>query len=158
CMHRGAKLATDDAGQVKRFVCCYHGWAYEPDGTLAEVPLPEGYAGGYAKNPELSLVHVPRVDQYRGFVFASLAPEGPPLVEFLDYMTSSIDDLVDRAPSGEVTVAGGVSKHAYNGNWKLVIENHNDTLHPRFVHASSIAAARDQDDSVHSNGAGETAI
>jgi phenylpropionate dioxygenase-like ring-hydroxylating dioxygenase large terminal subunit len=41
-------------------------------------------------------------------------------------------------------VAGGVFRHAYQGNWKLVLENHNDTVHPAFVHASSIWAAREQ--------------
>src|SRR4030095_4250213 len=28
--------------------------------------------------------------------------------------------------------------------WKLVLENHNDTVHPAFVHASSIWAARQE--------------
>ncbi len=158
CSHRGAKLCTDEGGQVKRFVCCYHGWAYEIDGALAEVPLPDGYPANYVKGSGLDLVRLPRVASYRGFVFASLVPEGPSLTDFLDYMATSIDDMVDRSPTGEVIAAGGVSKHAYNANWKLVIENHNDTLHPRFVHASSIAAARDQDDQVHSDGAGEIAI
>ena len=157
CTHRGAKLATDENGTAKRFVCCYHGWAFELDGKLADVPLPEGYGG--AKYPpedgSLDLVRVPRVANYRGFIFASLAAAGPDLVEFLGPVATSIDDMVDRAPGGLLEVAGGVSRHAYDGNWKLVVENHNDTLHPRFVHASSTAAARDQKDTVHSDGAGE---
>jgi len=160
CTHRGAKLAIDEQGAVKRFVCCYHGWAFELDGRLAEVPLPEGY--GAASYPpadgSLDLVRVPRVRNYRGFNFASLAAEGPGLEEWLGPVITSFDDLVDRAPGGALEVAGGVSRHAYDGNWKLVIENHNDTLHPRFVHASSVAAARDQKDSVHSDGAGEVQI
>jgi phenylpropionate dioxygenase-like ring-hydroxylating dioxygenase large terminal subunit len=159
CTHRGAKLCTDETGKAKRLVCCYHGWSFEMDGTLAEVPLPDGYPADYIRRtPDLNLTRVPRVDSYRGFVFASLAPEGPDLVEWLGYMKTSLDDMVDRSPSGELVVAGGTFKHAYAGNWKLVIENHNDTLHPRFVHASSTAAARDQSDAVASNGAGEIAI
>ena len=159
CTHRGAKLCTDAAGQVKRFVCCYHGWAFETDGTLAEVPLPDGYSGGHGLgDPALNLVRVPRVESYRGFVFASLATDGPTLTDFLGFMASSIDDMVDRAPGGVLEIAGGVSRHAYNGNWKLVLENHNDTLHPRFVHASSVAAARDQDDAAHSDGSGAIQI
>ena len=160
CTHRGAKLTMDETGQAKRFVCCYHGWAFELDGRLAEVPLPEGY--GTAAYPpadgSLDLVRVPRVESYRGFVFASLAAAGPTLAEFLGPVASSFDDMVDRAPGGRLEVAGGVSRHAYDGNWKLVIENHNDTLHPRFVHASSVAAARDQKDTAHSDGAGEVQI
>ena len=33
-------------------------------------------------------------------------------------------------------------KHAYNGNWKLMLENHLDGAHPAWVHASSVAVAR----------------
>ena len=155
CTHRGAKLCMDHSGTVKRFVCCYHGWAFDTDGRLAEVPLPDGYPGGHGLgDPSLDLARVPRVESYRGFIFASLAAEGPSLTDFLGFMATSLDDMVDRAPGGLIEVAGGVSRHAYNGNWKLVIENHNDTLHPRFVHASSVAAARDQDDAVHSDGSG----
>jgi phenylpropionate dioxygenase-like ring-hydroxylating dioxygenase large terminal subunit len=156
CTHRGAKLCTDECGTVKRFVCCYHGWAFEPDGRLAEVPLPEGYrsAAYPPADGSLDLVRVPRVAQYRGFWFASLAAEGPSLESFLGPMTTSLDDMVDRSPSGMLEVAGGFSKHVYHGNWKLVLENHNDTLHPRFVHASSVAAARDQSDTVPTDGAG----
>ncbi|WP_372617724.1 aromatic ring-hydroxylating oxygenase subunit alpha [Falsiroseomonas sp.] len=158
CTHRGAKLATDETGTAKRFVCCYHGWAFELDGKLAEVPLPEGYGGMPGADGSLDLVRVPRVATYRGFIFASRAKEGPSLSDWLGPIASSFDDMVDRAPGGVLEVAGGVSRHAYDGNWKLVIENHNDTLHPRFVHASSVAAARDQSDAVHSDGAGEVQI
>ncbi len=159
CTHRGAKLAMDESGTAKRFVCCYHGWAFDLDGRLADVPLPEGYGGASPTDDRtLDLVRVPRVSNYRGFIFASLAPDGPTLEDWLGPIATSFDDMVDRAPGGVLEVAGGVSRHAYDGNWKLVIENHNDTLHPRFVHASSVAAARDQSDDAHSDGAGEVQI
>jgi phenylpropionate dioxygenase-like ring-hydroxylating dioxygenase large terminal subunit len=35
-----------------------------------------------------------------------------------------------------------VFKHAYSGNWKLMLENHLDGMHPAHVHASSVAVAR----------------
>jgi phenylpropionate dioxygenase-like ring-hydroxylating dioxygenase large terminal subunit len=85
---------------------------------------------------------VPRVATYRGFVFGSLAPSGESLESFLGPAKASFDDFVDRAPGGELEVAGGVFKHAYNGNWKLMLENHLDGAHPAWVHASSVAVAR----------------
>jgi phenylpropionate dioxygenase-like ring-hydroxylating dioxygenase large terminal subunit len=144
CAHRGARVCEAAAGHAKQLVCPYHGWTYAIDGTLCGVPLPEGYERPVAGTADFSLVRVPRVDRYRGFLFASLAEDGPPLDEFLGPLRASFDDLVERAPDGEVQVAGGVFKHAYAGNWKLVLENHNDTVHPAFVHASSIWAAREQ--------------
>ena len=65
---------------------------------------------------------------------------------FLGPARASFDDFVDRAPGGELEVAGGVFKHAYNGNWKLMLENHLDGAHPAWVHASSVAVARNAPD------------
>ena len=89
---------------------------------------------------------VPRVTSYRGFVFASEADDGPSLEESLGHMTTSLDDMVDRAPDGEIEVAGGTFKHAYDGNWKLYFENLCDAAHPIFAHRSSIEAAQAQSD------------
>jgi phenylpropionate dioxygenase-like ring-hydroxylating dioxygenase large terminal subunit len=144
CAHRGARVCEAAAGSARQLVCAYHGWTYDTDGSLCGLPLPEGYARPIVGTAEGGLARAARVDVYRGFIFASLAPHGPSLVEFLGPLRGSFDDFVERAPAGEVEVAGGVFRHAYQGNWKLVLENHNDTVHPAFVHASSIWAAREQ--------------
>lgn len=160
CGHRGALVVGDESGSAEDFRCCYHGWRYGLDGRLLSVPLRQGYRPEALdlSDPSLGMQPVARVDDYRGFVFASLSPEGPSLVEFLGHMTSSFDDLVDRAPGGEIEVAGGIARHAYDGNWKLILENVNDGLHPLCVHQSSIEAANAQDDAAHSDGAGEIAV
>jgi phenylpropionate dioxygenase-like ring-hydroxylating dioxygenase large terminal subunit len=137
CAHRGSTVCAEGRGNTERFVCPYHGWSYDRGGTLQAVP----YASGHRELPQ-GLKTVPRVAVYRGFIFASLADSGPNLQEFLGPARASFDDFVDRAPGGELEVAGGVFKHAYNGNWKLMLENHLDGAHPAWVHASSVAVAR----------------
>jgi phenylpropionate dioxygenase-like ring-hydroxylating dioxygenase large terminal subunit len=139
CMHRGTMVCAEGRGNAERFVCPYHGWSYDCAGTLLAVPFADGY--DKAKLPR-GLKAVPRVATYRGFVFGSLAPSGESLESFLGPAKASFDDFVDRAPGGELEVAGGVFKHAYNGNWKLMLENHLDGAHPAWVHASSVAVAR----------------
>jgi phenylpropionate dioxygenase-like ring-hydroxylating dioxygenase large terminal subunit len=140
CAHRGATVCAEGRGSTERFVCPYHGWSYDRSGVLRAVPFESGYEKG--KLATLGLRAVPRVALYRGFLFASLAPAGPDLLEFLGPAKNSFDDLVDRAPGGELEVAGGVFKHTYHGNWKLMLENHLDGAHPAWVHASSVAVAR----------------
>lgn len=144
CAHRGAMVCAEGRGRLsangERFVCPYHGWSYDASGALKTVPFESGY--DKRKLSQLRLAAVPRVALYRGFIFASLAAHGPSLEEFLGPAKASFDDLVDRAPRGELEVAGGVFKHAYNGNWKLMLENHLDGAHPAWVHASSVAVAR----------------
>jgi len=139
CAHRGAKVCADGHGNTERFVCPYHGWSYDRAGALKVVP----FESGYDKNAlPKGLKAVPRVAVYRGFIFASLAEHGESLVDFLGNAKASFDDFVDRAPGGELEVAGGVFKHVYHGNWKLMLENHLDGAHPAWVHASSVAVAR----------------
>ena len=140
CAHRGARVCDAARGTARLLTCPYHGWSYATDGSLTSVPFPGGYEG----LPVPGLGRVPRVGAYRGFLFGSLAAQGPSLEEFLGPVRASFDDFVERAPAGEVEVAGGVLKHLYRGNWKLVWENLNDGVHPAFVHASSIWAAREQ--------------
>jgi phenylpropionate dioxygenase-like ring-hydroxylating dioxygenase large terminal subunit len=139
CMHRGAMVCPEGRGNTERFVCPYHGWSYDRSGALRAVPFASGYEKG--KLPA-GLKAVPRVKSYRGFIFASLARHGDDLETFLGPARASFDDFVDRAPGGELEAAGGVFKHAYNGNWKLMLENHLDGAHPAWVHASSVAVAR----------------
>jgi phenylpropionate dioxygenase-like ring-hydroxylating dioxygenase large terminal subunit len=140
CAHRGSTVCAEGRGHVERFVCPYHGWSYERGGALMAVPLASGFPQGRLAG--LRLKAAPRVATYRGFVFASLSAKGESLEEFLGPAKASLDDFVDRAPGGELEVAGGVFKHAYNGNWKLMLENHLDGAHPAWVHASSVAVAR----------------
>jgi phenylpropionate dioxygenase-like ring-hydroxylating dioxygenase large terminal subunit len=159
CAHRGALVVATDQGNAAEFTCCYHGWTYHLDGRIKAVPLNHGYPQDFdPKNPKMAMLPVPRVRSYRGFVFASEASDGESLEEWLGHMTTSLDDMIDRAPDGEIEIAGGVFKHAYDGNWKVYFENLCDAAHPLFTHRSSIDAAQQQSDDVHSDGAGEIAI
>lgn len=147
CTHRGAVVCHEAKGSAKQFACPYHGWTFTTDGSLRFVPIASGYGSDVeCKMKTLGLASAPRVESYRGFIFASLAAEGPTLSDFLGPMRSSLDDMVDRAPDGELRMAGGVFKHAYNGNWKLVLENHLDGVHPSYVHSSSVHAGREAPD------------
>ena len=159
CAHRGAMVVALDKGRTDEFQCCYHGWTYHLDGRLKAVPLQHGYPSGFdPKSPSMAMLHVARVSSYRGFIFVNQSTDGPSLEDWLGYMTTSLDDMVDRAPDGEIEVAGGVFKHTYNGNWKLYLENLLDAAHPWFTHRSSIEAAQQQSDDAFTDGAGEIAI
>jgi len=144
CAHRGSAVCLAESGNAPRFRCPYHGWTYGLDGRLMGVPMRAGYPADFDVGA-LRLEPVARLAAYRGFVFGSLAAEGADLAAFLGPMASAIDDMVDRAPAGEVEVAGGVHKHGFHGNWKLQMENLQDYAHPAFAHESSNAAARPHD-------------
>jgi len=137
CSHRGAKLCNTPCGNAKRLTCLYHGWSYDTDGTLLAVPMPEG-AAHHFDMADFGLAAAPRIQVYRGFVFASLAANGPPLDDHLGPMKANIDDLVDRAPAGAIALDAGMHRYIYRGNWKLQIENVLDSYHVPFSHVSTV--------------------
>jgi phenylpropionate dioxygenase-like ring-hydroxylating dioxygenase large terminal subunit len=159
CAHRGAMVVASDQGHTDEFQCCYHGWTYHLDGRVKAIPLQHGYPTDFdPKSPKTAMVKVPRIQSYRGFIFVNGSQQGPSLTEWLGYMATSLDDMIDRAPDGEIEAAGGVFRHTYNGNWKLYLENLCDAAHPWFTHRSSIDAAQQQKDDVFTDGSGEIAI
>jgi phenylpropionate dioxygenase-like ring-hydroxylating dioxygenase large terminal subunit len=137
CSHRGAKVANERCGHAARLTCLYHGWSFDTDGTLAAVPMPEGCAEDFRREA-FGLARVPRVAEYRGFVFASLAASGASFEDHIGPIKSNIDDLVDRAPDGALAFDLGVHRYAYDGNWKLQVENVLDSYHVPFGHASTV--------------------
>jgi phenylpropionate dioxygenase-like ring-hydroxylating dioxygenase large terminal subunit len=139
CGHRGAIVCNEDKGNARLFRCCYHGWTFKTNGDLDAVAMPRGYGKQFdLSDPSLGMGRLPRVAVYRGFVFASLSPEGPSLEEYLGHAKDSIDELVDRAPEGEIDLSAGVHKYMFRGNWKLQLENVVDMYHVPFSHESTV--------------------
>jgi benzoate/toluate 1,2-dioxygenase alpha subunit len=137
CAHRGAKVLNERRGHAPYLTCLYHGWTYDSDGTLSRVPVPEGCAADFDLKQH-GLARAPRVREYRGFVFASLADSGTDFADHIGPMKANIDDLVDRAPDGTLALDAGMHRYRYRGNWKLQIENVLDSYHVPFSHASTV--------------------
>ena len=147
CPHKGAKIVPDGNGCVGKFFRCpYHAWTFRHDGTHLSAPLRNGLQNTCfdPKHPDFSMRRVARVDSYRGFVFASQCAEGPDLRTFLNGVVSSIDNLCDRSPVGEVEVTGGVFRVLQRSNWKVFYENLHDTMHAPVTHESSVVSAREK--------------
>ena len=148
CAHKGAKLVSDRDGSVaqpggKFFRCPYHAWSFRLDGSLRAMPLKAAYASTRFEDCEAArgLSAVASVF-YRGFVFARLAKDGPDFESYFGGSLSSIDYLADRSPVGELEIAGGVLRYMHDCNWKMFVENLNDTMHPMVAHESSALTAK----------------
>ncbi len=145
CAHKGTKLVTDLHGNIGRaFRCPYHAWTYRTDGSLLAVPLPQGYRGTRIESGEQrqGLARVANVADHRGFVFVRLGADGPGFHEYFGESLSSIDYMADRSPEGELEIAGGCLRYMHNCNWKMFVENLNDTMHPMVAHESAAGTAK----------------
>lgn len=138
CTHRGATVCNREKGNGRSFVCGYHNWEYGLDGALLAVGMPRGYNEGEIDYANMGLVRAPRVERYRGFIFASLKPTGPSLDEHLGNAKPYIDLYVDLAPDGEIIVGqSGVNRHSYRGNWKIQVEGSVEGYHAPFTHSTA---------------------
>jgi len=143
CPHRGARICMVDQGTSRLFSCPYHAWVFRSDGSLSSVPHRKSYPESFSfDDPQNHMRRIGQVQSYRGFVFATLNENPEPLTKHLGRMTEVIDNLVDRAPDGEIEVADSSFTLQYRGNWKLHPENAADIFHPSFVHSSSVMPAR----------------
>ncbi len=138
CAHRGALVCRDEIGNAKRFRCPYHGWTYKNNGDLLGVPFRDGYPPDFDLS-QIRLGRVPRVETYRGFIWASASPTGPSLDEYLGPFKYCIDDIYDASPSGEIEIPHVAQRYFFKGNWKFQIENMMDFYHPPFSHESNMA-------------------
>ena len=134
CPHRGATVCLSKRGNQKVLTCPYHGWSFNTNGTLVSV---KDHAGG-AYPPSFDrfdhgLTRVPRLTNYRGFIFGSMNPAVPPLETHLSGARSFIDMIADQAPQGWEMVRGSAD-YTYAGNWKLQAENGVDGYHFDIVH------------------------
>ncbi len=145
CAHKGTQVVADAAGNTGKFFRCpYHAWAYKLDGALLAIPMKGGYDGTRLKDCESGqgMVALRHVAVYRDFVFARLGDVGPDFESYAGEMLGCIDNLADRSPVGRLAVEGGVLRNLIHCNWKMYLENVNDTVHPMSAHESATAAAK----------------
>jgi len=137
CAHRGNAVCRAEEGNVKNFMCTYHGWTFGLDGELIGVPGMSTFYGDELDKSKHPLRQPAQVDSYRGFVFATFDPEAPPLQEFLGSTgILSIDLLAEK---GDMEVVPGIQKFVLNCNWKFTVDNVFDFYHPQITHMSAIA-------------------
>jgi Rieske 2Fe-2S family protein len=125
CRHRGASIVGRAAcGRTARFECPYHSWTYELDGRLAIAPFtPPGFErAGHG-------LREARVGLWRGFVFVCLDEHAPPLDQWLGETPPWLtEDVLGSLRRGRRT------RYEVNANWKLLVENFQESHHFPRVH------------------------
>lgn len=132
CSHRGAAVCLLARGNSTGFRCQFHGWTFGLDGELAAIP----YSEEATDKERLSLTRAPRVESYRGFIFASFNPDVPALTDHLRDVLPHIDRFVEYAGDRPLRVAPDANEVVYDANWKMQLENNVDGYHLSFTHQS----------------------
>lgn len=135
CRHRGSAL-TAGTGRVGAFVCPYHGWAYELDGSLRAVRSAERF--GAVDTACRGLIEV-SIGEAHGLMFVCCTP--------LSEGSTAVD--VDKALGGlgpqigewqfEKTQAIKDTVIDVASNWKLAVNTYLETYHFGVLHPRTVA-------------------
>jgi len=143
CRHRGMVVCPLRAGNQKFHTCRYHGWVYDSAGANRQVSAQDVGRYPQAFNAQqLGLVPVARFDAYRGFLFASLHADVPPLDEHLGDSRPFLDLIADQATEQGLEFVPGAVTYTFDANWKMQIENALDMYHFAYVHVSYLDLVR----------------
>jgi len=126
CQHRGTAVVEEACGVAVRFQCPYHAWIYDLEGKLVRARHTEDLEDFALEDFGLRPV---RLDQWQGFLFVSLAEEGPALEE-------QLGDLVDHFARFDVASLRPAASRTYevDANWKFVAENYSECYHCPGLH------------------------
>lgn len=118
CRHRGATLIDPPCGRADSIACPYHAWVYGLDGRL-QSPRAKG-AG------RLDLTPV-RLATWNGFLFVNLDPDAPDL----DHAIAGAPPWLASLPPLRLAHR---TDHEARANWKLVVQNFQESHHFPKVH------------------------
>jgi phenylpropionate dioxygenase-like ring-hydroxylating dioxygenase large terminal subunit len=119
CRHRGMRFAAD-SGCANAFVCPYHGWTYELNGSLRHIPHAEGFPGLDKEQHGLAPL---RAVERHGLVFVSQA-------------STAVEDTLAGLPEviADDQKLYATSARETQANWKIVLEGFLEGYHIRATH------------------------
>lgn len=121
CLHRGRKLRTEN-GCVDQLRCPYHGFTWNLDGSLKEIPCKWDFA--HLEENKMGLPEV-SVGTWGGFVFINEDDSAIPLMEWLEIIPKHFDA---HWPQEERYKAIHVAK-VVHCNWKACAEAFMESFH-----------------------------
>jgi phenylpropionate dioxygenase-like ring-hydroxylating dioxygenase large terminal subunit len=125
CLHRGRKLRLE-SGWARAFKCPFHGFTWNPDGSLKEIPCRWDF--GHLTDESMELPQA-QVERWGGYIFLKENAGGPSLAEFL----APLPDHFSRWKHEECTTVIWVGK-VINANWKAVAEAFMEAWHSVVTH------------------------
>ncbi|WP_339670473.1 aromatic ring-hydroxylating dioxygenase subunit alpha [Dasania marina] len=121
CRHRGARVCEEHSGNRNTFVCPYHGWVYNTDGSLKMARAMEMKEGFEPKDYGLKKA---RLEVFEGMILVNTDPDA---ADFKAPLATI------KTPLAAYDLANAKIAHSHtyriNANWKLALENYQECYH-----------------------------
>ena len=135
CRHRGSPIVFDREGSTKNFHCTFHGWVYDLDGKLVNVPLEEQYANLDKSCPGLKEV---ALDTWGGWIFINYNPTPRhSLQEWMKPLPTALEEYF----ANEHWYWRAGYKDVFKCNWKLLVDAQIEGNHVNSLHQSTVKGA-----------------
>jgi phenylpropionate dioxygenase-like ring-hydroxylating dioxygenase large terminal subunit len=130
CAHRGSSL---EFGRIEQngIRCCYHGWLYDTDGRVTEMPCE---AAGFCERMQVEQPAYP-IHEFGGLVFVYMGPpEKEPAFPLYDVFAPTAHDVVLRGMKiwGDYSIG-----YVKDCNWLQHYENVVDPWHLLILHQAN---------------------
>ncbi|MFN3231170.1 MAG: aromatic ring-hydroxylating oxygenase subunit alpha [Alphaproteobacteria bacterium] len=131
CLHRGTQLKpSHSTGNSPKLRCPFHGWEWNLDGTVNEIPCRWDFPK--VTDEDFALPEV-KVGLWGGFVFINMDPACEPLE---DYLGPMVEHFAGRWDVSRRYVALHVQK-TLPANWKACLEAFIEAYHSLETHYQS---------------------
>jgi phenylpropionate dioxygenase-like ring-hydroxylating dioxygenase large terminal subunit len=131
CRHRGAVVEARARGVATAFTCPFHGWSYDLDGALVDVPKREHV--GLTDDP--ALVELPAEERH-GMLWIHPDPTGE-----LDVRRLLGEDLDDELAEWDLAALRYLEEDRWEVacNWKLAMDSFGETYHFPQLHRDTLS-------------------
>ncbi len=123
CRHRASRVVADDEGHCgKAFICPFHGWSYNLDGSLRNIPkadsFPELERATYGLKPL-------DCEVWHGLVFIRFGGDGPSVAEML----AAAEEEIGLYCMEQMQALGDSYDFDFDLDWKAVVDVDNEGYH-----------------------------
>ncbi len=131
CRHRGAKVLDKAQGNCPRaLVCQFHGWSYNQDGSIRNIPQAETFTG--LEKRDNNLVKL-AVEIWFGFIFINFSKTPDKLS---DTLTGVADCIRPYLAEHMLPLPGSKYRQLRKQNWKIIHDIDNEGYHIPVGHPS----------------------
>ena len=128
CRHRGSRIVRDKSGNCKNaIVCPFHGWTYNLDGSLKNIPALNTFDNLDKATHGLVALDI---NVWHGFVFIRFGGDGASINELL----APIEDEIALYKLEEMQPFSDTIKDSWTVNWKVVHDIDNEGYHVPIGH------------------------
>ncbi len=130
CRHRGSRVLRHAQGNCKNAIICpFHGWTYNLDGSLKNVPMAHTFSD--LKKDKIGLVPL-EIDIWNGFIFIRFGGNGASISEQLQPIANKLECY----QLDEIKPLAATHTETRPYNWKVVHDIDNEGYHVPIGHPS----------------------